>query len=68
MPRFFTIFEKNLFKTSAASDFDLTIYFFSAKFIQSLETDLSEIKGFIASQNCLLLLIFLHLGFRNISF
>ena len=55
MSRFFTIFEKNLFKTSAASDFDLAISFFSVKFIQSLETDLSEIKGFIASQNCLLL-------------
>ena len=47
MSRFFTMFEKNLFKISAASDSDLTISFFSIKFILSLETDLSEIKGFI---------------------
>ena len=41
------MFEKNLFKISPASDSDLTISFFSIKFILSLETDLSEIKGFI---------------------
>ena len=52
MPRFLVMFEKNLFKIFAVSDSDLTISFFSTKFILSLGTDLSEIKGFIVFQSC----------------
>ena len=39
---FFTIFEKKLFKVSAVSDSDVSIFSFSVRFIFSLNTDLSE--------------------------
>ena len=53
MLRFFTIFDKNLFKISIESDSDLTISSFSNKPILSLETDLSENKSFLILQNYL---------------
>ena len=47
------MFEKNIFKISIDSDSDLTISSFSNKPILSLETDLSENKGFLILQNYL---------------
>ena len=43
---FFTILEKKLFKVSAVSDSDVSIFSFSATFIFSLDTNLSVSKGF----------------------
>ena len=51
---FFTISEKKLFKVSAVSDSDVSIFSFSVRFIFSLDTDLSESKGFTVFQNFLL--------------
>ena len=68
MPRFFTMFEMNLFKISAVSDSDLALSSFYIKFILFPEIDLSEIKGFMVFQNCLLSITFFHLTFRNVSF
>ena len=48
---FFTISEKKLFKVSAASDSDVSIFSFLVRFIFSLDTDLSESKGFTVFQN-----------------
>ena len=63
MPRFFTMFEKNLFKLFAVSDSDLTISSFAIKFNLSLETDLSELGGLMVFQNCLLSITFFRLKF-----
>ena len=51
---FFTILEKKLFKVSAVSDSDVSIFSFSVRFIFSLDTDLSESKDFAVFQNFLL--------------
>ena len=51
--RFFTMFEKKLFRLSAVSDSTFKILPFSLILIRSLMRDLSESKGFTDFQNSL---------------
>ena len=47
---FFTILEKKLSKIFAVADSDVGIFSFSARFIFSLDTDLSESKSLLFSK------------------
>ena len=47
---FFTILETKLFKVSAISDSDVSIFSFSVRFIFSLDTDLSKTKVLLLSK------------------
>ena len=64
--RFFTIFEKRLFRLSAVSDSFFKISLFSIILILSLMRDLPESQGFTDFQNSLLSVTFFIYKFHSI--